>query len=217
MCKIVPHIENKWWGGKEGKGIYPATTPILDYFLLSKLKIESCLQCDRSITILHELYYISLVSFHVFHMVTHAFQQLIINYRHILYNHSQLPPNAAYYQYPPSHLLLLWCFNWLNMFALMIGCLLDCLMPPVGLSGQTEEGGGCVTIAVIRMQSLLMLTCHADIIMFVSLQVAGENINTEPPGEGEHATWSRQRGRLLLWSWANSNILEASRWPFIAN
>ncbi len=88
-----------------------------------------------------------------------------------IYNRSQQPPSAAYYHHPLPHLLFLWRLNWLTVFALVIGCLLDRLMPPVGLPGQTgrqrgKRGGGCVTITVIRMQSLLKLKHPAAIIHF---------------------------------------------------
>lgn len=86
-----------------------------------------------------------------------------------IYNRSQQPPSAAHYHHPLPHLLFLWCLNWLTVFALVIGCLLDRLMPPVGLPGQTgrQRGrGGCETITVIRMQSLLKLKHPADIIHF---------------------------------------------------
>lgn len=53
--------------------------------------------------------------------------------------------------------------------------------------------------------------------LYISHQVAGEKINTEPPGRGEQAAQSRQEDRFLVWSQANTTILEANQWPFITD
>lgn len=80
---------------------------------------------------------------------------------------------CAHYYHPTPHLHTPQRLNWLTVFALLIGCLLECLMPPVGLAGQTRtrrdkdwsSSKGCVTITVIRMQSMLEPKHRADIVL----------------------------------------------------
>lgn len=64
------------------------------------------------------------------------------------------------------------------------------ISPPDGacriIGSDRETGGACVTITVIRMQSLLKL--NMLLTFYISHQVAGENINIEPP-------WRKRAGR----------------------
>lgn len=58
------------------------------------------------------------------------------------HNHVEQPPSAGYYPQCLPHLLFLCLLNWLTVFGLVMGCLLACLVLPVGLSGQTRKYTG---------------------------------------------------------------------------